>query len=251
MENDSKKEKGLDDISYHFAFIENIDVKREEVLYDRSVFDRLLTKTPLENYADDVWEVCIHLILASRRSIAREEADIQKYEDWIELTKTVLFLMENEGKEIEIKMYSVDNKATVKSKMRIDMLKNSLLSEFKNTVPSIWWTREACEKHTTHDFVKTTLELLIELLGMRGKGKNGAPSKNSSIAYLLKIILPYMTDGATNENFRLFYDICKIFKLIPEYITSDGAQYIKSIYDSYKKIYTEQFFYFRERDTND
>ena len=202
------------------------EFKHIESLFERENFDRLLLKTPLENQTEALWKLGLAVIVTIRYDSETLNEVSSEIDYRAELTKTLLFLMENADKHI---ILSVPRKSiTVKNKLVIDLIRKCLQSAYKDFFKKEYVNME--ELKSILEYSETSLSAIT------GKDKKGAPVKSYPIAYILQQILPLLSNQTTNENFRLIFDYCRFFNLIPDEIISDGCQYIKSVYRNYKYI---------------
>ena len=106
--------------------------QQEEALHDKNKFNRLLLKTPLENHTEDLWKLGIGVILALReRGISKTE-ETASNAHLVELTETLLFLMENEGQDIRLKISTPKTYLNASNQSTIVLIKNCLYSKFKD-----------------------------------------------------------------------------------------------------------------------
>jgi hypothetical protein len=99
----------------------------EAARFDRKEFDRLLIKTDLEAHANDLWNLGILLRCATNRYNKSKTIDAERRAYFIELTKALLLLMENDKIRISSTMSSVN----ISDARNINVIKDSMLSAFK------------------------------------------------------------------------------------------------------------------------
>jgi len=253
----------------------------EKSLFCKNTFDRLLLKTDFEKDTDNLFNLGIKSIMVWKDSKNSKNTTKQINDYLIELTKAILFLMENKNVKIKLQSKLVQSFFNMENQISIDLIKECLLSEFKkrglNEIPmsyetgerilksgneNVWiqeyyddmadnmdlYDDERCyhidiEDEMINEFItdrkEQTEDISIEFVKSKLKElekakERGAPEKNVVIAYLLWKILP-KERKPTNNDFRFIYDYCNFFNLIPDKITSEPHQYIKSIYQNYKR----------------
>ena len=106
------------------------DIRREALLHNKSVFDKLLIRAAMEGHVDKLWNLGILLIVAVREIEITKSDIAQRQEQLIELTETLLFLTENKDKVIRMseprgKSVNLTGKST------IELIIKCLLNEFK------------------------------------------------------------------------------------------------------------------------
>ena len=202
------------------------DFKREEASFDREKFDSILQGTPLENHTETLWKLGLAVRVALQDDSDFKMEASKSNECMIELTKVLLFLMENANKN-NIKLSVPRTDIDITNKQSINLIIRCLLPLFKDDEQT---------EHINIEYLKSKLEYLETYqTAITDKGKKGTPLRTYHIAYVLQRILPLLSNKTSNKNFGLIHEYCEFFKLINEQNTSNFQQ-IKSTYKSYSGL---------------
>lgn len=123
--------------TYNKFFIKLADC--QSIKYNKDEFDRLLLKTPLEKYTEQLWIIGLKLSLIEeeqkrkvenvKKRKSKKEKEASKLARCIEVTKNLLFFLENS--DVRLKFSAPKATITIRDEAFVRMYQKELLSEFR------------------------------------------------------------------------------------------------------------------------